>query len=283
MARSRNIKPSIFKNELLGVADPLLTVLFSGLWCLADREGRLEDRPLRIKAEIFPYREIAAPLFNRYITELQQLGFIERYVVGNQGIIQVVNFVKHQSPHKTEKDSELPENTMESTGCLITVNAPLSNESIHVKESLIPDSFNMIPDSLIPDSLKPEAHCRATPDRAEVVQEVFDYWQLRMDKPKALLTPKREKAIKGLVKLGYSLEQFQHAIDGCKSSAWHQGMNDRHTVYDDIELICRSGEKLESFINNIGTGAGVETLDQFRDRAMAQADRVAAIIEGGGL
>ena len=51
MARSRNIKPSLFKNEVLGVADPLYTILFEGLWVLADREGRLEDRPLRIKAE----------------------------------------------------------------------------------------------------------------------------------------------------------------------------------------------------------------------------------------
>src|SRR5262244_3073085 len=55
LIRARNIKPGIFKNELLGAADPLLTLLFEGLWCMADREGRLEDRPLRIKAEIFPY------------------------------------------------------------------------------------------------------------------------------------------------------------------------------------------------------------------------------------
>ncbi len=57
MARARNIKPGLFKNEILGVAEPIYTLLFEGLWLLADREGRLEDRPLRIKAEIFPYRE----------------------------------------------------------------------------------------------------------------------------------------------------------------------------------------------------------------------------------
>lgn len=51
MARSRNIKPGLFKNEVLGVADPIYTILFQGLWVLADREGRLEDRPMRIKAE----------------------------------------------------------------------------------------------------------------------------------------------------------------------------------------------------------------------------------------
>jgi len=33
----------------------LARLLYPGLWMLADREGRLEDRPLRIKAEILPY------------------------------------------------------------------------------------------------------------------------------------------------------------------------------------------------------------------------------------
>lgn len=145
MARARNIKPSLFKNELLGEADPLLTILFQGLWCLADKEGRLEDRPRRIKVEIFPYREL--PDFNRYLTELARLGFIERYEVENQAIIQVVNFVKHQSPHKTEKPSELP---AKPSGARVTFTGPSNNGSLTVKESLIPDS--LIPDSLIPDS-----------------------------------------------------------------------------------------------------------------------------------
>ena len=57
MARARNIKPSVFTNELLGTLAPEVTLLFMGLWCLADKDGILEDRPLRIKAEIFPYRD----------------------------------------------------------------------------------------------------------------------------------------------------------------------------------------------------------------------------------
>ena len=61
MARARSIKPSLFDNEILGTADPLYTILFEGLWCHADREGRLEDRPLRIKAQIFLYREGIKP------------------------------------------------------------------------------------------------------------------------------------------------------------------------------------------------------------------------------
>ena len=142
MARSRNIKPDLFKNELLGDADPLLTILFTGLWCLADREGKLLDRPKRIKAEIFPYREL--PDFNGYLTELEQLGFIERYSVEEVAIIKVLEFKKHQSPHKTEKASELPDKPRQSR---VKVKAPLNNGSITEEAALIPDSGFLIPDS----------------------------------------------------------------------------------------------------------------------------------------
>jgi len=137
----------LFTNEILGEADPLLTILFTGLWCLADKAGRLEDRPKRIKAEIFPYRELTG--FNGYLTDLERLGFIERYSVENQPIIQVLSFTKHQSPHKTEKPSELGAKPA-TTG--VTVKAPLNNESLTEEAALIPDY--LIPDSL----LKPTAH-----------------------------------------------------------------------------------------------------------------------------
>ena len=55
MARARNLKPAFFTNDLLAEIEPLGRLLFQGLWCLADREGRLVDRPKRIKAELFPY------------------------------------------------------------------------------------------------------------------------------------------------------------------------------------------------------------------------------------
>jgi len=113
MARARNVKPSLFKNEILGVADPLCSLLFIGLWQLADREGRLEDRPMRIKAELFPYRDGID--VNAMLTWLdsQKDGdgnpeFIVRYAVGGQKYIQIINFKKHQNPHQREVASVIP-------------------------------------------------------------------------------------------------------------------------------------------------------------------------------
>lgn len=108
------------------------------------------------------------------------------------------------------------------------------------------------------------------------VQAAFDYWRQVMGKDDSTkLTPKRHKAIYGILKQGYRLDQIKLAIDGCKRSAWHMGNNDRHTVYNDIELICRDGGKLEYFIASVGQGAGVETIDQTQSRIETQAERVA--------
>jgi hypothetical protein len=179
MARARNIKPALFKNEILGEADPLLTILFQGLWCLADRGGKLEDRPKRIKAEIFPYREL--PDFNGYLTVLAQLGFIERYHTENTDIIKVLKFNDHQSPHKTEKASVLPDRPANTDFQEKHDEDPLDNGAVTVRESLIPDSLVLIPDSLkeIGASDKSEPVPPIKRERKvfkpPVAQEVFEY------------------------------------------------------------------------------------------------------------
>ena len=154
MARARNIKPAFFKNYDLADAGPVAQLLFAGLWCLADREGRLEDKPRLIKAELFPYYDCDV---NGELTELERLGFVRRYKVGDVAVIEVLNFKKHQTPHNTEKASSLPaypgQQPLEAAPAVgngeLTVNPPLENDG-KTPDSLIPDS--LIPDSLIPDT-----------------------------------------------------------------------------------------------------------------------------------
>lgn len=108
MARTRSIKPGFFDNDILGDLPPLTRLLFIGLWCLADREGRLEDRPRKIKKAILGYDDVDADGVSDMLQSLHDAGFIIRYAVGDDHYIQVVNFVKHQNPHMKEKASEIP-------------------------------------------------------------------------------------------------------------------------------------------------------------------------------
>jgi hypothetical protein len=139
VARARNIKPGLFKNEVLGVADPLYTLLFEGLWILADREGRLEDRPLRIKAEVFPYRTLE---IEPMLDWLQEQGFIRRYVVAGKKYILICEFVKHQNPHKNESESVIP--PPEEIGTTSEKIGSTRADSLY-SDSLIPDSLPSVP------------------------------------------------------------------------------------------------------------------------------------------
>jgi len=105
MPRARNIKPGFFMNEDLAECDLAARLLFIGLWCLADREGRLEDRPKRIGAFVFPYEQYD---IDNLLNQLAERGFIIRYEVDGKKYIQVVNFKKHQNPHVREAASEIP-------------------------------------------------------------------------------------------------------------------------------------------------------------------------------
>lgn len=144
MARSRNIKPSFFANDVLAEIDPLGRILFVGLWTLADREGRLEDRPRRIKAEVLPYDDCNV---DALLNDLNKHGFIVRYVVGGQEFIQVQNFTKHQNPHVKESASSIPAPGEHSAS---TVQEQGDEQPKPERAGLIPDSGFLIPDSKNP-------------------------------------------------------------------------------------------------------------------------------------
>lgn len=104
--RIRYMKPGFFKNEELSELSAMHRLLFAGLWLMADKAGRLEDRPRRIKGELFPYENAdVEPM----LADLTQAGFLKRYLVNEIPVIQIVNFGKHQRPHKDEPVSQLPE------------------------------------------------------------------------------------------------------------------------------------------------------------------------------
>lgn len=102
--RSRNIKPGFFTNDELAELSPLTRLLFIGMWCMADREGRLKDRPKKIKAEILPFDECDVEEALEGLCD----AFIIRYESHGHKYIQITKFLKHQNPHHMEAPSEIP-------------------------------------------------------------------------------------------------------------------------------------------------------------------------------
>lgn len=118
--RARNIKPGFYKNEDLAECSPWARLLAPGLWMMADRAGRLEDRPKRIKGEIFPFDNVNV---DELLDELAKWSHIIRYEADGVKYIQVLEFEAHQNPHVKEKQSTIPA-PMDAKYNTSTVQAP---------------------------------------------------------------------------------------------------------------------------------------------------------------
>lgn len=123
MARSRNIKPGFFTNDELAECSPHARLLFAGLWTIADKEGRLDDRPKKVKALVLPFDNVDC---DELLQQLHDRKFIQRYQVQDGAYIQITNWKKHQNPHCKEAASDIPE--------------PVENSESTVKEQCEDDS-----------------------------------------------------------------------------------------------------------------------------------------------
>ena len=151
--RSRSLKPSFFQDYELASRPMAARVLFAGLWCMADRSGRLRDQPAAIKAAVFPYENQNV---SRLLDELAKpkesgQGFITRYVASGVKYIQIHNFERHQNPHKQEKPSTIPSIIVGNPKpeALPVENGTGSEVAEKITEAvgLTPDSCNLTPDS----------------------------------------------------------------------------------------------------------------------------------------
>jgi hypothetical protein len=206
MARSRNVKPSIMENEDLAELPPVARLLFIYLWMLADREGRLEDRPKRIAGRALPYdRDVDV---DDLLNQLACAAFIVRYKVGELAVIQISNFSKHQSPHVRETASELPSIEQSTTKAVTKHNLGSVEASPRSPDSLFP-----LPDSLL---LIPEEQ-PCSPSASESADDGFaTFWK---QYPKKVAKPQALKAWKKIKPAGQVLAGLMTALEMQTASA----------------------------------------------------------------
>jgi hypothetical protein len=107
MSRIRTIKPEFFLHEGLASLSPLHRLLFEGLWVLADRNGRLKDRPGRIKAAVLPYDSCDIDAMLDDLASHAER-FIVRYRIEGDRFIEITKFLVHQRPHYKEPEGFIP-------------------------------------------------------------------------------------------------------------------------------------------------------------------------------
>ena len=169
MARSRNIKPGIITNDELASTSSFARLVFIYSWMLADYNGNLEYKPVKLKVQTLPYDDVD---IDGLVTELERFGFVKRYDENGSRYMHICNFKKHQNPHKNEssRGSEIP--TPESVESRKkakekaeqnhkpkddSVKDQIKTEPVPSQNGTAPaDSLSLIPDpgSLIPDPIE---------------------------------------------------------------------------------------------------------------------------------
>lgn len=158
--RARNIKPGLYKNNILAKLSPLARILFTGLWCYADRDGKFEWNPDRIKVEILPYDKCD---IDKLLMSLHDMTFIYRYEIEGQFYGIIPKFLDHQNPHPHEAKSKIPNPTPEIIEQLQRHGMSLTSQLQVSGKSVKGNADVMIPDIMNPDTMNPS-------------HEVYDYY-----------------------------------------------------------------------------------------------------------
>jgi len=106
VARIRTIKPDFFYSEQVAGVSHAARLLFIGLWTIADRAGRLQWAPRKLRAQLFPYEE--ALLIHPLAEELTSAGLLHIYTTDGGTYAWVPGFTAHQRPHPKEPESVIP-------------------------------------------------------------------------------------------------------------------------------------------------------------------------------
>lgn len=103
MARIRTIKPEFFTSADTMDLSLAARLLYIGLWCEADREGRLAWRPAAFKVRYLPHDGVD---IEAVCAELLAGGVVVLY---GDGLAFIPTFTKHQVINGKEAPSRLPE------------------------------------------------------------------------------------------------------------------------------------------------------------------------------
>lgn len=266
MPRTRELKPAFFQDEDLATLSRDHRLLFSALWTLADREGRLEDRPAWIKLYSFPFdADISVDDISRMLTDLAACSgrFIVRYQANGKRYLLVQNFKKHQHIHPKEAPSvfppvpEISETARELPG--ITGKAksdpvilPLPSEPSSDPDLTTPSASTVSVSSQLPllasGSGSEQPACQPESKDAEKIRAVFDHYRSHHPRsfPVPLPASKEWGLIRARLREGNSVENLCRAIDGYHMDPYHCGENASGTKFQSLELIMRNGSKVNA-------------------------------------
>lgn len=220
---------------------------FTRLIMKVDDFGAFHADTRLLKSYLFPLLpDIRETDITRWLAACEKAGLVRCYVDDkSRKYLQIINFkqrmrqqvAKFPQPNgaeaasgEVESGDGLPDDGQLTDDCPPDDGEPPLESETNPKENTIS---------------KPKKNTH--PPSSDVAR-IFNHWQSALNHPTAKLTNERKRKVEARLKEGYSVAQIIEAIDGCASSPFHRGQNAEGQVWDDLELICRTGSKLEGFI-----------------------------------
>lgn len=255
--RIRALKPGFFKNEQLAELSPWHRLCYEGLWCCADREGRLQDRPKRLKAEIFPYDDLN---MDHLLWDLTRAGFIRRYVSGHQPLICIPSWFAHQHPRPDEAPSDLAayvEGSDRESGTLDSTTFPAvrpieTDPSLSSHEPVTPARMGY---GTLEVGNGTVGHSAADAARSVRAQDLMDLWNATVKPPFPKcreLTDDRRQKIRIRLARRPNLTEWREAFEALQTIPFFRGENDRQWVAD-FDYMIRNDTKATQVLERVNT------------------------------
>jgi hypothetical protein len=112
----RSVRPEFFTDVRMAQLSFGARLLYVGLWSYVDDEGRGEFLPKRIEGEVFPNESVD---FAGLWSELERMGRVVVYVVGEQSYFHIPTFSAYQKPNRVYA-SRLPAQPVDSADAVRT-------------------------------------------------------------------------------------------------------------------------------------------------------------------
>lgn len=94
--KGRLITGNIMRDRFMRLLSYEARLLWIGLICMADDQGRLENDAFVIRAEIFPFDNIEIDTIEKELEALEKVGYIMKYSAEDRELIQITKWWKHQ-------------------------------------------------------------------------------------------------------------------------------------------------------------------------------------------
>jgi hypothetical protein len=237
------LKPEFFADEKVNAVSRDARYLTIGLITRADDRGRQQHMEQAILGHVYPAGDVPVKQLAKWLGEIVEVGIAWSYQHGPFSYLWLPQFWRHQKINRPS-ESELPPHPQD----------PLKD--VPITEAIKVFRGESFTESLNEDLTPPRAGARSVPflndDKGEVeidardaTRDLFAYWQEKCNHPQARLSADRRGKIQARLREERTPEEIRAAIDGASRAAYVSDAGDK---FDDIELICRNGSKLESFI-----------------------------------